>query len=124
MNLNADALLLLSTLDTQLCVSDLGGCSTLGEKLRHTVTSSSAEISGLRRVSSLPSRWLSTQHRGAEVTEQDVEAVLSFFSTSAQLHVNINPFKDVDGKPMLELYALRCELTMRGGFYQHGIIRS
>jgi hypothetical protein len=37
-------------------------------------------------------------------TEEDIRETMRFFEKAAALHLNIDPFKDIDGKPLLHLY--------------------
>jgi F0F1-type ATP synthase membrane subunit b/b' len=42
--------------------------------------------------------------REAARTEADVRRTMEFFARAAALHMNIDPFKSIDGQPLLELY--------------------
>jgi hypothetical protein len=44
------------------------------------------------------------RHGGRARTEADVRRTMEFFARAAALHMNIDPFKSIDGQPLLELY--------------------
>jgi serine/threonine protein kinase len=39
-----------------------------------------------------------------DCTETDVREAMQFFANAAALHLNFDPFKNIDGKPLLQLY--------------------